>query len=59
MAADDPLKTVQFALTFPTIPRAEATKTLELACDDEVIGSQRIVVAKMPVREAGGNDLKY
>ena len=59
MASDDPLKTIQFSLAFPTLPKVEDTIALELLCDGEVIGSQRIVVSKMPEREAGGNDLKY
>ena len=59
MASDDPLKTIQFSLAFPTLPKVEDTIALELLCDGEVIGSQRIVVSKMPEREAGGNELKF
>ncbi|MDX1928830.1 MAG: hypothetical protein SFV81_20030 [Pirellulaceae bacterium] len=51
--------TIQFALAFPMLPKVEDTIALELLCDGEVIGSKRVVVSKMPKREAGGNDLKY
>ena len=47
MTSYDPLKTVQFALAFPTVPKAENVIALELLCDGDVIGSQRIVVTKL------------
>lgn len=58
MASYDPLKTVQFALAFPSLPKIDDTLALELLCEGEVIGSQRIVVTKMPQKAKGGNDLK-
>ena len=36
MASDDPLKTVQFALAFPRVPKVEDTIALELLCEGEV-----------------------
>ena len=59
MASYDPLKTVQFALAFPSVPKVEDTIALELLCEGEVIGSQRIVVSKMQEKAKGANDLKF
>lgn len=44
MGSYDPLKTIEFAIAVPTVPKVEDTIALELLCDGEVIGSQRIVV---------------
>ena len=58
MTSCDPLKTVQFALAFPSVPKVDDTIALELLCDGEVIGSQRIVVTKLE-KQARSSDLKY
>jgi hypothetical protein len=61
MTSYDPLKTVQFALAFPSVPKVEDTIALELLCDGEVIGSQRIVVTKLEnaAKSKNDGDLKY
>ena len=59
MTAYDPLKTVQFALAFPTVPKAEDVVALELLCEGEVIGSQRIVVTKITKDPRNSGDLKF
>ena len=61
MASHDPLKTVQFALAFPSVPKVEDTIALELLCEGEVIGSQRIVVTKLgkEAESRSDGDLRY
>ncbi len=61
MTSYDPLKTVQFALAFPSVPKVEDTIALELLCDGEVIGSQRIVVTKLEkaAKSRNDGDLKF
>ncbi len=59
MASNDPLKTVQFTVAFPSVPKVEDTIALELLCDGEVIGSQRIVVEKLRTEPKGTGDLRF
>lgn len=54
LKSDDPLKTVELALPLPSIPRPrfaadERNRTfgLELLCDNELIGSHRILAENL------------
>lgn len=44
---DDPLKTVQLVLPVPILPQIPGTYALELLCDNELVGSHRVVVEEV------------
>lgn len=44
---DDPLQTVELVLPLPTLPHVVGVHALELLCDDEPIGSHRIIVEEL------------
>ena len=44
---DDPLKTVELVLPLPTLPHVAGVHALELLCDDQPIGSHRIIVEEV------------
>jgi hypothetical protein len=44
ITCDDPLKTIELVLPLPMLPQIEGVHALELLCDDEPIGSHRVIV---------------
>ncbi len=51
----DPLKTVEIVLPMPTLPLVPGVHALELLCDDEPIGSHRIIVEETKEDDDGGD----
>ncbi len=49
----DPLKTVEVVLPLPMLPQMAGVHALELLCDDEPIGSHRIIVEELKEGEDG------
>lgn len=41
---DDPLKTVELVIPMPMLPQVKGVHALELLCDDEPVGSHRVIV---------------
>ncbi len=52
----DPLKTVEVVLPLPTLPQMAGVHALELLCDDEPIGSHRIIVEEREAKEGHDDD---
>jgi len=51
---DDPLQTVEVVLPMPRLPTERpGTHALELLCDDEPVGSLRIIVNELPENDDG------
>jgi hypothetical protein len=51
----DPLNTVELVLPMPMLPHVAGVHALELLCDDEPIGSHRVIVEEM--KEGDDGDL--
>jgi len=52
----DPLHTVELVLPMPMLPPVAGVHVLELLCDDEPIGSHRIIVEEVEVKEGDDGD---
>jgi len=50
----DPLQTVELVLPMPTLPNVAGVHALELLCDDEPMGSYRVLVEEL--KEEGDGD---
>lgn len=51
----DPLQTVEVVLPMPTLPPEAGVHALELLCDDEPIGSYRVIVEEMKEEDDGNH----
>ena len=45
----DPLASVQLAIPVPLLPAKEGTFALELLCDNELLGSHRVLFKRNPL----------
>jgi hypothetical protein len=48
LASESPLRTAEIVLPVPKLPAAEGVFALELLCEDELIGSHKVHVRRMP-----------
>ena len=51
----DPLTTIELAFPVPSLPRVAGVHALELLCNDEPVGSHRIVVKEISEKQDGDN----
>ena len=51
----DPLQTVEIVLPMPMLPHVAGVHALELLCDDEPIGSHRIIVEERKEEDDGSD----
>ena len=51
---DNPLETVEVVLPMPMLPHVEGVHAIELLCNDELIGSHRIILEG--IKEGGDGD---
>jgi len=49
----DPLKTVELVFPMPSLPHVAGVHALELLCDDEPLGSYRVIVEEMKEHDNG------
>jgi len=54
--SSDPLQTVELVLPMPTLPVVAGVHALELLCDDEPIGSYRVIVEERQEGDDGSTD---
>jgi len=56
VACADPLRTVEAKIALPPLPNVAGTHALELLCDDEPVGSHRIIVEDVTEADENEND---
>ena len=52
----DPLQTIELVLPMPMLPHMPGVHALEFLCDDEPIGSHRIIVEEIEAKEGHDDD---
>ena len=54
--SSDPLQTVELVLPMPMLPPVAGVHALELLCDDEPVGSYRVIVEERKEGDDGSSD---